>query len=150
MGAHYVSPARSENGARSSPSKACWIVDLHSFFRRRYQTHDLLEPPLPFSPLSFPPCYVLVLFHLKLSFYVPLLPMPRGEGSFAALLRQRRDQVFGDDYDHTGGDTARDDVPTATSNWRSRPLPLAARTNLVRGSFLSGYLLFCLLWRVDN
>lgn len=63
---------------------------------------------------------------------MPLLPMPRGEGSFAALLRNRRDQVFGDDYDHSddGGDGS--DAISATFNWRIRPLPLVARINLVR------------------
>eukprot|EP00752_Nemacystus_decipiens_P011329 g10067.t1 len=66
----------------------------------------------------------------QLSFYVPLSPMPRGEGSFATLLRNRRDQVFGDDYDYGGvGGGGNDDI-SATSNWRIRPLPFVARINL--------------------
>lgn len=58
--------------------------------------------------------------------------MPRGEGSFAALLRNRRDQVFGDDYDHSGEAGDGNGATSATSNWRTRPLPLVARVNLVR------------------
>lgn len=58
--------------------------------------------------------------------------MPRGEGSFAALLRNRRDHVFGDDYDYTGEGGGGNDEASATSNWRTRSLPLVARINLVR------------------
>lgn len=68
--------------------------------------------------------------------------MPRGEGSFATLLRNRRDQVFGDDYDHGGvGGDGNNDI-SATSNWRTRPLPLVARINLVRSVFETGCLGF--------
>eukprot|EP00903_Cladosiphon_okamuranus_P016096 g14858.t1 len=66
----------------------------------------------------------------QLNFYVPLVPIPRGEGSFAALLRNRRDQVFGDDYDYSGDGGDVNDQIRATSNWRIRSLPLAARINL--------------------
>lgn len=73
---------------------------------------------------------------------MPLLPMHRGEGSFAALLRNRRDQVFGDDYDHSGVVGDGNDEVSATSNWRTRPLPLVARINLVRSVFEACHLSF--------
>ncbi|CAM9405657.1 unnamed protein product [Ectocarpus sp. 4 AP-2014] len=59
----------------------------------------------------------------QLSFYVPVLPTPRGEGSFAALLQHWPGRVFGDDYDHT-------ENVGSKSSWRTRPLPLAARARL--------------------
>ncbi|CAM9091877.1 unnamed protein product [Ectocarpus fasciculatus] len=69
----------------------------------------------------------------QLSFYVPVLPTPRGEGSFAALLRHWPGRVFGDDYDHTEGQdsssNSKENVGSGSS-WRTRPLPLAARTRL--------------------
>ncbi|CAN0080547.1 unnamed protein product, partial [Scytosiphon promiscuus] len=62
----------------------------------------------------------------QLSFYVPLLPTSRGEGSFAALIRSRSDRVFGDDYDYEGR-CGQGNVGN-NSSWRTRPLPFAART----------------------
>ncbi|CAM9950707.1 unnamed protein product, partial [Ectocarpus sp. 12 AP-2014] len=56
-------------------------------------------------------------------FYVPVLPTPRGEGSFAALLQHWPGRVFGDDYDHT-------ENVGSKSSWRTRPMPLAARARL--------------------
>lgn len=63
---------------------------------------------------------------------MPLLPIPRGEGSFAAFLRDRRDKVFGEDYEYDGGHVP--DLKNggcSSANWRIRALPLAARVNLV-------------------
>ena len=69
-------------------------------------------------------------FGAQLSFFVPLQPILRGEGSFAAFLRKRSGHIFGDGY-HTqnGGDAP------SSSCWRTRSLPLAAKSLLV--SFLS-------------
>lgn len=86
---------------------------------------------------------------MQLSFHVPVSPMHRGEGSFAALLQNRRDEVFGDDYDHSGASGNGNREIDATSNWRTRPLPLAARISLVRrvfhGVLFQFWLTFCTL-----
>lgn len=71
---------------------------------------------------------------LQLSFYVPLTPTPRGEGSFAALLQRHSGTGFGDGYDH-------EEVQhSSRSSWRTRPLPSAARAFLVSRSSSSYFL----------
>lgn len=65
----------------------------------------------------------------QLCFYEPLTPVPRGEGSFAVMLRRRPGEIFGDGYHGDNGESF------GASSWRTRPLPLAARATLVRVPF---------------
>lgn len=78
---------------------------------------------LAFTPFALSVTTLIV--YLQVSFYTPLRPMPRGEGSFEALLRHRPSGILGDGY----GDEQR--KYGLTTSWRTRPLPLAARANLV-------------------
>lgn len=80
-----------------------------------------------FPRLLFAHCLVSSAFaDLQLNFHVPLLPVPRGEGAFVALLQRRSGDVLGDGYGVDGGGG------TFPESWRTRPFPLAARSFLVR------------------
>lgn len=109
---------------------------LHHYYHVTISLPPLLSP----SPLRF-----FVCFHVsvkQLSFFVPLSPTPRGEGSFAALLRDRHDKVFGEDYDYNGGGGPEfESDGRSSTNWRTRALPLAAKVNLVRGWLCSFHLI---------